>query len=71
MNIIELGRDAGLLVVLDGRIGSTEYRGVHGTLDAFQRFVHALVSALAKVEARAEAPHRDGLPTPIDNPVNA
>ena len=55
MNIIEMAQDAGLLVVLDGRIGGTEYRSVHGTLDAFQRFVHALESALAKVEERAEA----------------
>ncbi|MFP3562983.1 hypothetical protein [Paraburkholderia sp. SIMBA_030] len=47
MNILELAADAGMLVVLDGRIGRTEYRSVHGTLDAFQRFVHALESALA------------------------
>ena len=48
MNIIELARDAGMLVVLDGRIGCAEYRSVHGTLDAFQRFVDALESALAQ-----------------------
>jgi hypothetical protein len=53
MNILELARDAGMQVVLDGRIGSTEYRSVHGTLDAFQRFVDALESALAKGEAGA------------------
>jgi hypothetical protein len=47
MNIIELARDAGMLVVLDGRIGCAEYRSVHGTPDAFQR-VHALESALAQ-----------------------
>jgi hypothetical protein len=47
MNILDLAADAGMLVVLDGRIGGTEYRSVHGTLDAFQRFVHALESALA------------------------
>lgn len=51
MNILELAEDAGMLVVLDGRIGRTEYhRSVHGTLDAFQRFVHALESALANGE---------------------
>ncbi|MDB5785575.1 MAG: hypothetical protein JWQ50_5490 [Caballeronia mineralivorans] len=48
MNIIQLARDAGMLVVLDGRIGCTEYRSVHGTLDAFQRFVHALELVLAQ-----------------------
>ena len=47
MNIVELAGDAGMLVVLDGRIGGTEYRSVHGTMDAFQRFVHALESAFA------------------------
>jgi hypothetical protein len=50
MNILELAADAGMLVVLDGRIGHTEYRSVHGTLDAFQRFVQALESALANSE---------------------
>ena len=42
MNILKLAGDAGMLIVLDGRIGRTEYRSVHGTLDAFQRFVQAL-----------------------------
>jgi len=50
MNILELAADAGMLIVLDGRIGRTEYRSVHGTLDAFQHFVHALESALANNE---------------------
>ncbi|TDN59174.1 hypothetical protein [Paraburkholderia sp. BL10I2N1] len=50
MNILELAGDSGMLVVLDGRIGRTEYRSVHGSLDAFQRFVHALKSALANDE---------------------
>ena len=51
MNILKLAGDAGMLVVLDGRIGCTEYRSVHGTLDAFQRFVQALESALANADA--------------------
>jgi hypothetical protein len=46
MNILKLAGDAGMLVVLDGKIGCTEYRSVHGTFDAFQRFVQALESAL-------------------------
>ncbi|ANB74953.1 hypothetical protein AYM40_21165 [Paraburkholderia phytofirmans OLGA172] len=50
MNILKLAGDAGMLVVLDGRIGCTEYRSVHGTLDAFHRFVQALESALTNVE---------------------
>ena len=42
MNVFKLARDAGMLVVLDGRIGRTEYRCVHGTLDALERFAQAL-----------------------------
>jgi len=38
--VLNLARDAGLLVVLDGRIGCTEYRSIHGPLDD-RRFVHA------------------------------
>ncbi|MBN3789601.1 hypothetical protein [Burkholderia sp. Ac-20353] len=50
MNILKLAADAGMLVVLDGKIGRTEYRSVHGTLDAFQRFVQSLESALATAD---------------------
>ena len=55
MNILKLAADAGMLVVLDGKIGRTEYRSVHGTLDAFQRFVQAMESALANAD-RADEP---------------
>jgi hypothetical protein len=55
MNIFELARDAGMLVVLDGRIGCTEYRSVHGTLDAFQRFVHAMELALVHIDESGDA----------------
>ncbi|MFM0175641.1 hypothetical protein PQR33_40750 [Paraburkholderia sediminicola] len=50
MNILKLAGDAGMLVVLDARIGRTEYRSVHGTLDAFQRFVQALESELTNAD---------------------
>ncbi|TDY21502.1 hypothetical protein B0G81_1717 [Paraburkholderia sp. BL6665CI2N2] len=61
MNILELAGNAGMLVVLDGRIGCTEYRSVHGTLDAFQRFVHALESASVNGEESDWSPCRGGL----------
>jgi hypothetical protein len=60
MNILELAREAGMLVVLDGRIGGAEYRSVHGNLDAFQRFANALESALAKRDGGADAFASDG-----------
>ncbi|WP_206997620.1 hypothetical protein [Trinickia mobilis] len=59
MNILKLAGDAGMLVVLDGKIGRTEYRSVHGTLDAFQRFVQALESALANADG-SDKPRRRG-----------
>ncbi|MGF6603656.1 hypothetical protein P3T23_008410 [Paraburkholderia sp. GAS448] len=58
MNILKMAGDAGMLVVLDGRIGRTEYRSVHGTFDAFQRFVQALESALANVDG-SDGPRGD------------
>ena len=66
MNILELAADAGMLVVLDGRIGGTEYRSVHGTMDAFQRFVHALESALANGGKSDGSRRRSGLCTESD-----
>ncbi|QXE07459.1 hypothetical protein BJG93_36975 (plasmid) [Paraburkholderia sprentiae WSM5005] len=61
MNILELAGNAGMLVILDGRIGRTEYRSVHGTLDAFQRFVHAFEAALANDEESDLSRCRRGL----------
>ena len=62
INILELAEDAGILVILDGRIGRTEYRSVHGTLDAFRRFVQALESALANADESGGPRCRDNLP---------
>ena len=41
-DILELGRDAGLLVTLDGQIGREKYQSVAGSLSSFLRFVDAL-----------------------------
>jgi len=40
--ILELARDAGLLVTLDGQIGREKYQSVAGSLSSFLRFVDAL-----------------------------
>ncbi|HVW53590.1 MULTISPECIES: hypothetical protein [unclassified Trinickia] len=40
--ILELARDAGLLVTLDGQIGREKYQSVAGSLTSFLRFVDAL-----------------------------
>ena len=42
MDIVKLAKDAGMLVVLDGRIGREEYRSVYGSMQALQRFAEAL-----------------------------
>ena len=40
-DIIEMARAAGLMIMLDGRIGRAEYRSVTGSLTALQRFADA------------------------------
>ena len=49
--IVQLARDAGLLVTLNGRIGRETYQSVAGSLTSFLRFVDALRGALAEKEA--------------------
>ncbi|WP_206996959.1 hypothetical protein [Trinickia mobilis] len=45
MDIIELAVASGMAVTLDARIGTQEYRSVHGTLDALRRFAEAVLVA--------------------------
>ncbi|HEX7683027.1 MAG TPA: hypothetical protein VF446_05740 [Trinickia sp.] len=45
--ILELARNAGLLVTLDGRIGRETYQSVAGSLASFLRFADALRETLA------------------------
>jgi hypothetical protein len=40
--IVALAREAGMLVVLDGRIGRETYQSVTGSLASFRRFAKAL-----------------------------
>ena len=48
--IVQLARDAGLLVTLAGRIGRETYQSVGGSLASFLRFADALRRALAEKE---------------------
>ena len=50
MDIIKLARESGLLVVLDGLIGKTEYRSVQGSLSALERFADAVSQQIAASE---------------------
>lgn len=45
MDILSIATESGLLVTLDGRIGCQEYRSVHGSIQALQRFADALLAS--------------------------
>jgi hypothetical protein len=45
MNIVELAREAGMLVLLDARIGGSEYQSVSGSVQSLQRFVDAVLAS--------------------------
>jgi hypothetical protein len=42
MDIIDMARASGLVVILDGRIGHEEYQSVLGSISALQRFAESL-----------------------------
>ena len=46
--IVELARQAGMLVTLDGQIGREKYQSIAGSLTAFRRFIDALHGSLAE-----------------------
>lgn len=50
MDIERIASDAGMQVVLDGRIGREEYKSVYGSLQALQRFADS-VQRLIESEA--------------------
>lgn len=52
MDIEKIASDSGMLVVLDGRIGREEYKSVHGSLQALERFANG-VRELVASETRA------------------
>lgn len=49
--ILELARQAGLLITLDGQIGRQKYQSVAGSVNALLRFVEALRADIAEKEA--------------------
>lgn len=48
MDLIELARESGMAVLLDGRIGREEYVSVSGSLAALARFADAVREKPAK-----------------------
>ena len=56
MNVLELARESGLAVLLDGRIGCQEYKSVSGSMDALLRF--AVVVRMASLRERKRCRRR-------------
>lgn len=57
MDVIELAQQAGLAVVLDGRIGREEYRSVSGSLEALNRFAALVALHAAQDAAKGDFEH--------------
>ncbi|ALL68851.1 hypothetical protein K788_0000139 [Paraburkholderia caribensis MBA4] len=47
MDIIDLARESGLTVILDGRIGREEYHSVCGSISALSRFAESVYQRAA------------------------
>ena len=47
MDILEIAANLGMIVTLNDRIGSEEYRSVYGSIQALQRFADALLASAA------------------------
>lgn len=42
MDILELAKNSGFFVTLDGQIGREQYQSVHGSVSALRRFAEAV-----------------------------
>ncbi|MCF7697357.1 hypothetical protein IHE31_02035 (plasmid) [Mycetohabitans rhizoxinica] len=42
MDILELAKQSGFFVTLDGKIGREQYQSVHGSVTALERFAEAV-----------------------------
>ncbi|KVL19514.1 hypothetical protein [Burkholderia sp. MSMB1826] len=48
MDVLSLARRCGMQVTLDARIGHEEYRSVHGSVEALERFADALFAEMRR-----------------------
>jgi hypothetical protein len=55
MDILDTAIASGMHVTLDGRIGTQEYRSVHGSVQALQRFAEAVLTAGPNVAGRQKS----------------
>jgi len=64
MDIIDLARESGLTVILDGRIGREEYHRVCGSISALSRFAESVSQYAANPDdcapyATQRSPHSE------------
>lgn len=57
MDIIEIARESGMLVLLEARIGREEYHSISGSLAALQRFAKAVQDHGGDSDAQSSASH--------------
>ena len=60
MDILKIAIASGMQVTLDGRIGTQEYRSVHGSLQALRRFAEAVRITAPIVAKRPEMTEAEG-----------
>jgi hypothetical protein len=60
MDILKIAIASGMQVTLDGRIGTQEYRSVHGSLQALRRFAEAVLITAPIVAKRPELTESQG-----------
>jgi hypothetical protein len=54
-DLLQTAREAGMTILLEGRIGQQEYNSVSGTAEALRRFAHALSVPERHVAPRVRA----------------
>jgi predicted kinase len=54
MDILDLALKSGITVVLDAKIGRQEYRTVHGSVAALERFAELLAESMHEAPAEEE-----------------
>jgi hypothetical protein len=54
MDILEIARKSGMTVTLDARIGREEYRTVHGSVAALERFSELVAASLREEVAEQD-----------------
>ena len=62
MDILEIAIASGMEVTLDGRVGTQEYRSVHGSLQALRRFAEAVLIAAPTIAERQESTDAEAEP---------